>query len=84
MDTDDARWASEEIYRRIRHQARLSRSGSVGDVTLQPEPLEVMTQGSLVLHRETPEQSQGAPFGDGDQPVKDTELTRGAVGGTPY
>ena len=49
MDTDDARRASEEIYRRIRQQAGLSRSGSVGDVTLQPEPLGVMTQGRLVL-----------------------------------
>ena len=38
MDTDNARRASEEIYRRIRQQAGLSRSGSVGDVTLQPEP----------------------------------------------
>ena len=34
MDTDDARRASEEIYRRIRQQAALSRSGSVGDITL--------------------------------------------------
>ena len=39
MDMDDARRASEEIYRRIRQQAGLSRSGSVGDITLQPEPL---------------------------------------------
>ena len=38
MDTDDARQASEEIYRRIRQQAGLSRSGSVGDITLQPAP----------------------------------------------
>ena len=30
---DNARQASEEIYRRIR-QAGLSRSGSMGDVTL--------------------------------------------------
>ena len=49
MDTDDARRASEEIYRRIRQQAGLSRSGSVGDVTLQPGPLGIMTQGKLVL-----------------------------------
>ena len=34
MDTDDAWCASEEIYCRIRQQAGLSRSGSVGDVTL--------------------------------------------------
>ena len=49
MDMDDARWASEEIYRGIRQQAGLSRSGSVGDITLQPGPLGVMTQGRLVL-----------------------------------
>ena len=49
MDTDDARRASAEIYRRIRQQAGLSRSGSVGDMTLQPEPLGIMTQGKLVL-----------------------------------
>ena len=34
MDTDDAQHASEEIYRRIRQQARLSWSSSVGDMTL--------------------------------------------------
>ena len=55
MDTDDARRASEEIYSRIRQKAGLSRSGSVGDVTLQPEPLGVMTQGRLVLQRRTSE-----------------------------
>ena len=49
MDTDNARRASEEIYRRIRQQAGLSRSRSVGDITLQPEPLGIMTQGKLVL-----------------------------------
>ena len=58
MDTDDARRASEEIYQRIRQQAGLSRSGSVGDMTLQPKPLGVMTQGKLVLRRRTPEQPQ--------------------------
>ena len=58
MDTDDARQASEEIYRRIRQHAGLSRSGLVGDVTLQPEPLGVMTQGRLVLRRRTSEQPQ--------------------------
>ena len=58
MDTDDARRASEEIYRRIKQQAGLSRSGSVGDITLQPEPLGVMTQGRLVLRRRTPERTQ--------------------------
>ena len=76
MDTDDARRASEEIYRRIRQQAGLSRSGSVGDITLQPEPLGIMTQGKLVLRRRTPEQSQV-----GQTSVENPETTAGAVGG---
>ena len=76
MDTDDARWASEEIYRRIRQQAGLRRSGSVGDLTLRPEPLGEMTQGKLVLRRRTSEQSQAR------QPsVENPETTAGAVGG---
>ena len=81
MDTDDARWASEEIYRRIRQQAGLSRSGSVGDLTLQPEPLGVMTQGKLVLQRRTSEQPQA-----GQPSVENPETTAGAVGGgeIPY
>ena len=81
MDTDDARWASEEIYRRIRHQAGLSRSGLAGDVALQPEPLGVMTQGRLVLHSGSGEQTQVAPSGTKDQPVQDADTTVGAVGG---
>ena len=76
MDTDDARRASAEIYRRIRQQAGLSRSGSVGDMTLQPEPLGVMTQGKLVLRKRTSEQSQA-----GQQNVENPETTAGAVGG---
>ena len=76
MDTDDARRASEEIYCRIRQQAGLSRSGSVGDATLQPEPLGVMTQGRLVLRRGAPEQPQA-----GQSHVQDPETTAGAVGG---
>ena len=76
MDTDNARQSSEEIYRRIRQQAGISRSGSVGDVTLQPEPLGVMTQGGLVLQRRTPEQPQA-----GQSNVRDPETTAGAVGG---
>ena len=76
MDTDDARLPSEEIYRRIRQQAGLSRSGSVGDITLQPEPLGIMTQGKLVLHKRTPEQSQA-----GQSNVENPETTAGAVGG---
>ena len=76
MDTDDARRASEEIYRRIRQQAGLSRSGSVGDITLQPAPLGIMTQGKLVLRRRTPERSQA-----GQTNVENPEATAGAVGG---
>ena len=76
MDTDDARRASAEIYRRIRQQAGLSRSGSVGDVTLQPEPLGVMTQGKLVLQRRMSEQPQV-----GQSNIRDPETTAGAVGG---
>ena len=76
MDTDDARRASEEIYRRIRQQAGLSRSGSVGDITLQPAPLVIMTQGKLVLQRGMPEQSQA-----GQSSVENPETTAGAIGG---
>ena len=81
MDTDNARQASEEIYRRIRQQAGLSRSGSAGDVTLQPEPLGVMTQGRLVLRRRTSKQPQVGQSNVRDQPVRDPETTIGAVGG---
>ena len=76
MDTDDARRASEEIYRRIRQQAGLSRSGSVGDIILQPEPLGIMTQGKLVLRRRTPERSQA-----GQTNIENPETTAGAGGG---
>ena len=82
MDTDDARRASEEIYQRIRQQAGLSRSSSVGDMTLRPEPIGVMTQGRLILHRGTPEQTQVAQASARDQPFRTTESTMGAVGGT--
>ena len=68
--------ASEEIYQRIRQQTGLSRSGSVGDITLQPEPLGEMTQGKLVLQRRTSEQPQA-----GQSNVRDPETTAGAVGG---
>ena len=81
MDTDDARCASEEIYRRIRQEAGLSRSSSVGDVMLQPEPLGVMIQGTLILRRREPEQPQAAQSNVRDQSVRDTELTMGATGG---
>ena len=76
MDADDTRRASEEIYRRIRQQAGLSRSGSVGDITLQPEPLGIMTQGKLVLRRRMPKRSQV-----GQSNVENPETTAGAVGG---
>ena len=76
MDTDDARRASAEIYRRIRQQAGLSRSGSVGDMNLQPGPLGAMTQGKLVLRKRTSEQPQA-----GQQNVENPETTAGAVGG---
>ena len=79
MDTDDARRASVEIYRRIRQQAGLSRSGSVGDVTLQPAPSGIMAQGRLVLQRGTPEQTQA-----GQPSVESPEMTAGATGGIPY
>ena len=81
MDKDDARRASEEIYRRIRQQAGLSRSGLVGDVTLQPEPLGVMTQGRLVLRRRTSEQPQAGQLDVRDQPVWDPDTNTWAVGG---
>ena len=76
MDTDDTRRASEEIYRRIRQQAGLSRSGSVGDMTLQPGPLGIMTQGKLVLRKKTAEQPQA-----GQSNVENPDTTAGAVGG---
>ena len=81
MDTDDARRASEEIYCRIRQQACLSRSGSVEDVILQPEPIGVMTQGRLVLRRRTSEQPQVGQSDVRDQPVVDPDTTSGAMGG---
>ena len=81
MDTDDTRCASEEIYRRIRHQTGLSRSSSTGDVTLQPEPLGVMTQGRLILHRRTSDQPQVAQSDARDQSVRDPEAGVGAEGG---
>ena len=81
MDTDDARRASEEIYRRIRQQAGLNQSSSVGDMTLQPKTIGAMTQGRLVLHRGTSEQTQVTQTSVRDQPSRITESTMGAVGG---
>ena len=48
----------------------------MGDPTLQPEPLGVMTQGKLVLRRRISEQSQA-----GQPSVENPETTAGAVGG---
>ena len=48
----------------------------MGDVTLQPEHLGVMTQGRLVLRRGPSEQPQV-----GQSNVRDPETTAGAVGG---
>ena len=48
----------------------------MGDVTLQPEPLGVMTQGRLVLQRGPSEQLQV-----GQSNVRDPETTAGAVRG---
>ena len=48
----------------------------MGDLTLQPEPLGVMTQGKLVLRRRTSEQSQAR-----HPSVENPETTAWAVGG---
>ena len=80
MDTDAALCPSEEIYRRIRQQAGPSRSGSVGDVTLQLEPLGVMTQGRLILRKRTLEGPQATQPNVKDQPAGGIESTAGAVG----
>ena len=48
----------------------------MGDITLQPEPLGIMTQGKLVLQRRMPERSQA-----GQTNVENPETTAGAVGG---
>ena len=50
-------------------------------MTLQPEPLGVMTQGRLFLCRREPKQPQAAQSNVRDQPVSNTELTMGATGG---
>ena len=48
----------------------------MGDITLQPAPLGIMTQGKLVLQRGTPEPTQA-----GQSSVESPEPTAGAVGG---
>ena len=52
----------------------------MGDVTIQPVPLGVMTQGGLVLHRKTTEQSKRTQQDTRNQP----EPVVGAVGGILY
>ena len=52
-------------------------------MTLQPEPFGVMTQGRLVLCRREPEQFQAAQSNVRDQPVRDTEPTKGMAGRDP-
>ena len=50
-------------------------------MTLQPEPLGVMTQGRLILRRRESEQPQTAQSNVRDQLVRDPELVRGAEEG---
>ena len=73
INTDDALCALEEIYHRIRHQAGLSRSSSVGDVPTQSEPLGILTQGGVVLCRITSEQTQQGHSDNRDQPTQDVD-----------
>ena len=81
MDTDDARRASEEIYRRIRQQASLGQSGLAGDVTLLPEPTEAIIQGRSTHRKETGEQTHAVMPSSEDQSTWDLDTTAGAVGG---
>ena len=50
-------------------------------MTLQPEPLGVMTQGGLIIHKITSEQPQVAQPVTRDQPAREMEPEQGAVGG---
>ena len=81
MDTDDARWASEEIYRRIRRQASLGQSGSAADVTLLSEPIEVIIRGRSTHRKETGRQTQTVTPSSEGQSTQDVDTTAGAVGG---
>ena len=81
MDTDDAQQASEEIYRRIRRQAGLSRSGSAGDVTLLPEPTGVITRERFAHSEGMGEQSQVVVSNTRDHSIWDMNTTAGAEGG---
>ena len=81
MDTDDARRASEEIYRRIQRQTGLGRSGSVGDVTLLPEAAETVTRGRTAHRKEISEQIRTSTTSSEDQLTQTEDTTTGAVGG---
>ena len=81
MDTDDARRASEEIYRRIQRQTGLGRSGSAGDVTLLPEAAETITKGRTDHRREVGEQVKTSTTSSEDQLTHIEDITTGAVGG---
>ena len=81
MDTDDARWASEEIYRRIQRQTGLGRSGSAGDVTLLPEAAETIIRGRTGHRRETGEQIRTSTTSSEDKLTQNEDTTTGAEGG---
>ena len=81
MDTNDARQASEEIYRRIRRQASLGRSGSAGDMTLLPELTEIMVGGRTLHRKEIGEQTQEITSSNDDQSTQGVDTSAGAVGG---
>ena len=81
MDTDDARQASEEIYRRIQRQTGLGRSGSAGDVTLLPEAAETIIRGTTAHQKEIGEQIRTSTTSSEDQLTQAEDTTAGAVGG---
>ena len=81
MDTDDARRASEEIYRRIQRQTGLGRSGSAGDVTLLPETAGTIIRGRTGHQKEIGEQIRTSTTSSEDQLMQAEDTTTGAVGG---
>ena len=81
MDTDDARRASEEIYRRIQRQTGLGRSGSAGDVTLLPEVAEIIIRGRTGHQRNIGEQIKTSTTSSEDQVTQAKDTVVGAVGG---
>ena len=80
MDTDDARRASEEIYRRIQRQTGLGRSGSAGDVTLLPEAAETIIGGRTGHQRKIGEQIKTSTTSSEDQLTQAEDTAAGAVG----